>query len=353
MSIRHLLLFCTLPALMGTALSEPHNHLRGDIRIMFYNVENYFDTADNPHTNDNEFLPLGVKEWTYKRYRNKTVNIYKTIVAVGEQEPPEIICFAEVENQKVLYDLINSTPLSKYPYSVVHYDSPDQRGIDVGIIYRSDRIRIRQSKAISVKNPANSAWVTRDILYVEGSAGENNSFHLFVNHWPSRLGGVKKSEINRNLAGQTLRKHVNDILENDSCANIIITGDFNDEPFNRSITEILGAVKFTSRGKCSNLYNLSASLAATCKCGTYRYRSEWDMFDQFIVSGAMLVNDKNSLTTCISCIHVAQHHFLLTNDEKYGGKQPSRTYLGPAYKGGFSDHLPVYLDIYFNDVEIK
>ncbi len=320
---------------------------RGDIRIMFYNTENFFDTDNDSLKNDEEFLPDGTKHWTPARYYAKTLNLYKTIVAVGEEEPPEIICLAEIENKHVLQELIYNTPLEKYPYRIIHFDSPDRRGIDVGILYRSDIVAAIAGYPLNISFPGNTMKATRDILYFKTLIHSGDTLHVFVNHWPSRMGGIKKSEPYRMFVAKVLRKSIDSILYHDRCAQIVVTGDFNDEPTSPSIKVSLKTHKSGFPYQCGILYNLSESLADKFNCGTYRYRTSWNMFDQIMVSGALLKNTGNELHTCEACVHIADFDFLLTEDEKYGGRKPFRTYTGPSYNGGFSDHLPVYLDIYY------
>ncbi len=319
---------------------------RGDLRIMFYNTENLFDTFNDSLTNDEEFLPKGDKNWTYNRFRSKIINLYKTIVAIGENEPPEIICLAEVENKFVLLELINNTPLEKYSYEIVHFESPDRRGIDVGLLYRKDVIKSQTGHAIKIEFPNDLLKTTRDILYFEAVFNSGDTLYVFVNHWPSRVGGATKSEPFRMRAASVLRKSVDSLLFFNPCAQVIITGDFNDDPSNSSIKDSLQVKNSLAPFYCNKLYNLSERLSETCQCGTYRYRSTWNMFDQFIVSGALLTID-HGLKTCDTCIQIADFDFLLIDDEKFGGNKPYRTYLGPVYKGGFSDHLPIYLDLYY------
>ena len=318
---------------------------RGDIRIMFYNVENFFDTYDDSLTADNEFLPESEKEWNYFRYKEKTINLFKTIAAVGEVLPPEIICFAEIENYNVLYEIANNTPLEKYDYEIVHFDSPDIRGIDVGLLFRRNIISKLEAKRIPVLFPFNSNQTSRDILYFKALMLKSDTVHLFVNHWPSRRGGEILTAPYRKEVAQILKTRTDSILKSNPCANIIITGDFNDEPSNESLTEGLNALTEIHSTTCLSLYNLSGRLQNLCKCGSYRYKSDWNMFDQFIVSGNLLT-DRDGMKTCVDCLQIAKFDFLLIEDKKYGGYKPYRTYQGPVYKGGFSDHLPVYLDLF-------
>jgi hypothetical protein len=317
---------------------------RGDIRVMFYNTENFFDTIDDPHTNDNEFLPGSQYQWNKSKYYKKIQSIYQVIAAVGEERPPEIIGLSEIENRKVLNDLIFHTPIEKYPYKIIHKDSPDPRGIDVALLYRSDMMKCIGSDYITICFPGNKDKTTRDILYFKALIN-NDTLHVFVNHWPSRRGGQKKSDPSRSFVAGVLKQKTDSIFKINPNARIVITGDFNDEPCNRSIVSELRAIRYSDEVQAWNLYNLSWNMKVKCKCGTYRHGYSWEMLDQFIVSGTLLM--KGNISTCPECNHIGEFKFLLNEDNKYGGYRPFRTYQGPAYKGGFSDHLPVYLDIYF------
>jgi predicted extracellular nuclease len=332
-----------------TRAQGPEFQKRGDIRIMFYNTENFFDTIDDKLTQDNDYLPGSKLNWDNSRYRGKIKHIYQSIAAVGELSPPELIGMAEIENRKVLSDLIYLSPLEKYNYKIIHKDSPDPRGIDVGLLYRADKIKCLQSAFFEIVFPGNQRKKTRDILYFKGLIN-NDTIHLFINHWPSRKGGQKKSEPNRKLVASILKQKVDSLLTINPVANIIITGDFNDQPEDKSLSLYLGAIKDSEITNDGKLYNLSWPLKEDCNCGTYRLGANWDMLDQFIVSGSIL-KPNNNILTCNQCLHIGEFSFLLKEDEKFGGFKPFRTYLGPAYKGGFSDHLPVYLDLYFGKVD--
>lgn len=326
--------------------SNGYKNERGDIRLMFYNVENYFDTQNDSLTADDEFLPDSDKDWNYYRYNEKTLHLFKTIVAVGEILPPEIICFAEIENESVLFELVKNTPLEKYEYEIVHFNSPDFRGIDVGLIFRKDAFKKLAAQKIPVCFPLNPQRTTRDILYFKVLTIRSDTLHLFVNHWPSRRGGQKVSEPYRIIAAMALKAKTDSILTINPYAKIIITGDFNDEPHDESLTLGLSALTPEEPLISTSLYNLSASLHERCKCGSYRYGAHWNMLDQFIVSGNLLMAG-DGIKTCYQCIDIAQFNFLLIEDKKYGGVKPFRTYQGPIYKGGFSDHLPIYLDLFY------
>jgi len=181
------------------------------LRLMFYNVENFFDTEKDPKINDNDFLPEGSMRWTQKRYLDKRNRIARVITNVGEWDPPALVGLCEIENRGVLDDLIKNTPLSKYPYSIVHKESPDPRGIDVALLYRSDYLKCIAQQFIHVKF-ADPRRRTRDILYATFSVSNGDTLHVFVNHWPSRGGGQKQTEPNRLLTASLVRQKVDSIF---------------------------------------------------------------------------------------------------------------------------------------------
>ena len=314
------------------------------IRLMFYNVENYFDTKDDPNTNDNAFLPEGSMRWTQKRYIEKRNNIFRVIANVGEWDPPALVALCEIENRDVLIDLIKNTPLEKYPYSIVHKDSPDQRGIDVALLYRSDYIKCIAQQFICVRFPDNIRR-TRDILYATFITTSNETLHVFVNHWPSRFGGQRDSEPSRILAASLMREKVDSIFSRNSMANIVITGDFNDDPIDKSLISGLKALTDTAQSKPSSLFNLSAYKMKE-STGTIKYQGKWSIFDQMIVSGGLL---RGTFRTDVTQCHIFRVYYLFEPDKRYQGVKPFRTYIGLRYNNGFSDHLPVYLDILINN----
>lgn len=327
---------CLLIVLLLVSVQIRLSAQRGDMRLMFYNLENLFDTIDNPDTRDDEFSVNGEKHWDNYRYWRKIKQTYQVIAAAGEQKPPEILGVCEVESFLPLHNLIYNTPLSKYPYSIVHQDSPDKRGIDVALLYQSENLRLIHKEFITVKFPSEPDKTTRDVLLTSFLA-QNDTLHVFVNHWPSRLGGQAYSEPFRVHVAGIIRKKVDSIQQKNPQARIIIMGDFNDEPNNKSLMVL----------KSSNLVNLSEELLNTCNCGTYKYKSYWNMLDQILVSASL--KEKDSWHIIPGSLKIYRQDFLLENDETNGGKKPYRTYLGPRYLGGYSDHLPILLDVYFSD----
>lgn len=313
-------------------------------RLMFYNVENLFDTENDPNTNDDEFTPGGSRHWTNKRFYSKLNNIYKVIVAVGGWEPPTVVGLCEVENLLVLQKLIFETPLKKFGYDIVHFDSPDSRGIDAAMIYRKDKFTPLHSEPIPVTFPDDPLSKTRDILYVKGLIGDLEMVHIFINHWPSRYGGYMETKPKRNRAAEILKHKTDSLFAINPAVSIVIMGDFNDGPEDQSISEFLQAKKPIAEPQTINLYNLMTVERSGWKFGTLKYREYWDTFDQVIVSGGLL-SGQSALSVNPNQEVIFRGDFLLQPDERYMGMQLFRTYSGFKYLGGFSDHLPVYVDV--------
>lgn len=312
-------------------------------RVMFYNTENLFDPFNDSLTNDEEYTPMGVRHWTWDKMNQKINGIYKTIAAVGEWDPPVFVGMCEVENGMVLYRLTHETPLLKFDYRIIHHESPDPRGIDVALLYRSDLFVLQESKFFQVAFPDEPQRKTREILYVRGILSGIDTLHVFVNHWPSKYGGELESESARFAAANTLKQKVDSIKIFYPDARILIMGDFNDEPESVPLVEKLGACKSIDEGCPSGLINISAILKSNGQ-GSYKYQGAWGMIDQIIVSESLL-DKKHGLWTDPSKASVFKANFLLEPDEAFVGDKPFRTFVGYKYHGGFSDHLPVYIDL--------
>jgi predicted extracellular nuclease len=314
------------------------------LRLAFYNVENLFDTINDPATNDDEFTPAGLRGWYFSRYLDKLDHIYKTITALGEWDPPAVVGFCEIENREVLYDLVAKTPFIKNGYEIIHQDSPDKRGIDVGLIYHPTFFKPITFRAIRVDISNDSSSTTRDILYVCGKIFKTDTVHIFINHWPSRSGGQAKSEPRRMIAAATLKLYVDSILTQNSKSNIVIMGDFNDEPGDKSLYETLGAKEDSLPHNKTDLFNGMYTYFKK-GMGTEKFQDHWHCLDQVIMSYALL--DKNNPVVMASP-SIFRASWLIEPDEKYLGDRPYRTYAGPKYLGGYSDHLPVYVDLIRN-----
>lgn len=314
------------------------------VKIMTYNVENLFDNKDDSLYNDSEYLYGGSRGWNYERYRQKLYNISKVIVASGEWDPPALIGLCEIENYNVLYELTHKTGLKNLNYRIVHYESPDARGVDVGLLYLPDKFRLLNSRPISVQLP-NTMATTRDILYASGKLTNGDTLHVFVNHFPSRLGGELESEERRVEAARRLRDACDSLFAINKAAKIVIVGDFNDMPDNNSIRVTLGAKSLLDNATVTNdnLYNLTYKFHKQPNMGSYRHRDQWNMLDQIIVSGALLGSESKTTVSEESVIIFAPDWLL--EDDKIVGKRPFRTYIGLKYNNGYSDHLPVLVDL--------
>jgi predicted extracellular nuclease len=303
-----------------------------EFKVMFYNVENFFDIKDDPDTNDDDYTPEGVNHWNMHRFIRKRNNIYKTVIAAGRGQVPHIIGLCEVENRYVLRQLTEQTPLSKYNYGIVHYDSPDRRGIDVALLYLKDSFAVIASQACKVPGK------TRDILYVKGTTNGGDTLHFFVNHWTSKWGGAA-SENSRTIAARVLKQLADSIFNDSRNANICIMGDFNDYPDSKPV-KILDAKPLHTNEGNGYLYNMSLHLQDDNQ-GSIKFQNKWELIDLFFVSGNLLFN-KTGLTCSAGSIEIFSADFLMETVTGEG-KSPKRTYRGPAYIGGFSDHLPVIL----------
>jgi len=305
--------------------------------IVFYNVENLFDTRDDSLTADEEFTPLNEKHWTRQRFDDKIKMIYKALISAGNGQFPDIIGLAEVENLWVLEQLIAKTPLSKVPYGIIHKDSPDPRGIDVALLYRKDRVKPIDYEHIPVSGKGKYRFRSRDILHFTAQMG-TEQIHFFVNHWPSRSGGYIETREKRDITARILRKYIDSLLVKNSSPNILLMGDFNAAPKEKCFTDILKAHPYPGNNNSSCLINLSTLWTKRAE-GTLRNGGQWELFDQIICSGNMLSNKAVKIE--IEQSGICNFEFLLEPDQTYLGKKPFRTYLGPKYHGGTSDHLPV------------
>lgn len=315
-----------------------------DFKVVSYNVENYFDYQHDSLKLDQEYLPGGIRGWNSQKYHAKQNHISQVIAAIGGWNPPTIVGLYEVENEKCMYELTNYSPLKNLKYKYIHYESPDARGIDVAMMYQSDMFKPIKSFPISINFP-DDVYKTRDLLYVSGKIPTGDTLHLFFCHFPSRLGGELESEDRRSFVASTLRSKVDSIFETNLEAKIIIMGDFNDYPSNISIEKTLGASQLSDSIRSNKLYNLAFALQEK-GIGSHKFEAEWGMLDQIIVSGSLLNPEKKIFTTQ-SDMHVFNADFLLLDDEKYLGKKAFRTYNGMKYQGGYSDHLPVYVDLWY------
>lgn len=312
-----------------------------DITIAFYNVENLFDTIDDPITNDAEFLPDGKQKWDSKRYEHKLDQMSKVLSSIDTLNFPAIIGLCEVENRLVLEDLIKHPNLKDANYSIIHKDSPDFRGIDNALIYKADLYTPITNEWINVSFPFDTTYTTRDILYTMGVIYGTDTLHIFVNHWTSRWGGAEVTEPKRFYIAKLIKSYTDKILTSDPRANIIIMGDLNDNPTDKSIVEHLLAKPLDSNITNQALYNTSTAKFLAGE-GSLYYRS-WDLFDQIIVSGNLL-DTEHGLMLQSNDINIFKPDWVLFTDNN-GVKRPNRTASGNRYYGGFSDHLAVSITL--------
>ena len=315
-------------------------------RVVSYNVENLFDIRHDSLKNDHEFLPTSTRHWNYSRYRKKLNDLARTPLALGEWNPPALVALCEVENDSVLRDLTQRSALREagYRYLVTH--SADERGIDVALLYRRELFKPLTSQNIRIHQLHPQARPTRDILHVSGLLLNGDTLDVLVVHFPSRSGGAKVSEPYRLQAARRVKQTTDSLMAIRHYPQILLLGDFNDYPTNQSIRDVLQAEALPTDEAPDEkrLYHLLARKAKEQKhYGSYKYQGEWGLLDHLIVSGNLL-KPSAPLYTHEGQADVARLPFLLVPDPKYGGEQPFRTYLGPRYQGGISDHLPVWAD---------
>jgi len=310
--------------------------------VAFWNLQNLFDTIDDPAIDDEEFLPESELEWTEDRLDKKMYNLARIIRAMNDGNGPDLLGVCEVENQAVLNSMINKF-LPDLKYKTAYLESPDNRGIDNGLIFKAEKFKLLNVQADTVH--LSDGWPTRLIFGANLLSNENKKITVFVNHWPSRSGGQLESEPKRISAAQTLRNSVDRIFQTDSLANIFIIGDFNDDPVDVSVLEtlVVHPVKCDSSNldyeieSGKKLYNLSYESYEKGE-GSYKYRDTWNMLDQIIVSGSIIIG--NDLNYICNSFEVFKPEIIVTKSGKYEGT-PFPTYGGRRYLSGFSDHFPV------------
>jgi len=340
--MKRLLLIITILTFTLCINSQDLTSPRNSLTVVFYNVENLFDITNDPNTNDDEFTPESPKQWNDEKYQKKISDLAKVLSSVNEKELPVLIGLAEVENSKVLEDLVASSRLKKGKYGIAHFDSKDERGIDVALLFNTEKIELLDSRAIPVIFSKDIQDKTRDILYARCRIKGENVYHIFVNNWPSRSPNEQDSEIKRITAAVTLRKEVDNILNFDNNARIIIMGDFNDEPTNRSLCQILNASNKRKNISYRDLYNLMYDAHNLSGEGSLTYKDTWQMFDQIIVSQALLAKGPGYYLTCNDG-KIFRNEQVLVKDPATGTETINRTYTKDTYNGGVSDHLPVYV----------
>ncbi|MDD2385968.1 MAG: endonuclease/exonuclease/phosphatase family protein [Bacteroidales bacterium] len=311
--------------------------------IAFYNIENLFDTINDPDIYKNhEFTPESDKNWNTEKYFPKMDRIGEVIKGLGADvtgSAPAIVGLSEIENMTVLEDLVNAKPIKEYNYQIVHFDGPDYRGVDCALIYRPEYFKVTNTAMYSV-NMDDPDWKTRDQLLVTGMFdGEEMSFIIL--HWPSRSGGEKRSAPKREAAADVTRYIVDSILNDNSNAKIVCMGDLNDDPINSSVKKHLRTAAKKENAVDGTLFNPMEQLYKK-GVGSLAYRDNWNLFDQIVISPAFV--DKENKGYIYYKTIVYNKPFLMQKEGKFKG-YPFRTYVGDTYMGGYSDHFPVYIHV--------
>jgi len=303
--------------------------------ILFYNVENLFDVSNDSLILDDEFTYSGIRHWSFSRMRDKFQKISRVILNVGQWHPPVLVGLCEVENSKVLNLLLNETNLYDFGYRVVHYDSADERGIDVALFYLNQRFDVITSESLPI-NFGEGERPTRDILYVKGVIDNVDTLHILVNHWSSRYGGSSATQWKREFAAQRLRVFCDSLYSYNNENLIIVMGDFNEGHRSELFSEHLKVGKLENE----EVNLISPALYLPANVGSIKFNYHWQLYDQIILSRRFF-DIESPIFIEDPKIDIIDFPFLLERDDEYGGYKPFRTYVGMRYNGGFSDHLPV------------
>jgi hypothetical protein len=311
--------------------------------IGFYNLENLFDTEDDPDINDEEFLPNGTRQWTPEVYREKQRNMARVISELGTSLTPDglaVLGVAEIENRRVLEDLVQEPALAARNYQIVHYDSPDRRGIDVGLLYHPKYFTVQSSMAIPlvIYREDGERSYTRDILYVEGLL-DGDPLHILVNHWPSRRGGESATQPLRNAAALICKQVKDSLLQLDPRAKVVVMGDLNDDPVSPSVKKVLAAKAKKEDLRQGDFFNPMYDFFKK-GIGTMAYRDAWSLFDQIIISEGLASDDQWGYRFYKAQVH--NPPYLIQQEGQFKG-YPYRTFDFDNYIAGYSDHFPVHI----------
>ncbi|WP_026309560.1 endonuclease/exonuclease/phosphatase [Niabella aurantiaca] len=336
-----LLMLTVISGCCISASAQPRSY-RSAI-IAFYNLENFYDTIFHEKHDDETFTPRGTKAYTGAVFNEKTTRLATVISRIGTNvnpDGPALLGVSEVENSTVLNALVRHPLLAGRNYRYVHYDSKDARGADVALLYNPRYFRVLKSRALYVLLPrgAKTSVYTRDILWVTGLL-DGERVHVFVNHWPSRYGGEKKSEPGRMAAALTIRRFIDTLISRNPMTRIIVMGDLNDDPVNHSVTKGLQTTENANLIKMGELYNPWTALYKN-GAGTLAYQDAWSLFDQILISEAFLDRAQSGFFFYKNAIFKKDD--LIENIGPYKG-YPLRSYAGDVYRGGYSDHFPVFV----------
>ncbi len=307
------------------------------VAIAFYNLENFYDTLNDPNKDDDEFTPKGINSYTPAVFLKKVENLSDVVSRLGTDQNPDGIAFmgvAEVENQDVVEALCNSPKLKSRHLKCIVFDGPDKRSIDCGFIYNPKYFKVQQARSLTVPLPAGES-PTRDVLYVTGKLN-GEVVHVFVNHWPSRRGGEAATRPKRNLAASVSRKVIDSLMKIDPNTKVVVMGDLNDDPINESVTKVIGAKAKISEVKPGDMFNPFTSFYKK-GLGTLAYQDTWGLFDQIIISYGFL-NAQPNIAQFQEAM-VFNRGFMIEKEGQYKG-YPKRSYVGGNWNDGYSDHFP-------------
>lgn len=344
-------LLLLLTALLAWATPSVHAQ-KHRFRVVQYNVENLFDTCHAAGHADAEFTPTAERRWDSRRYWAKLSRLGRAIAAAGGDAPAALVALCEVENDSVARDLTRRTLLTRLGYKYLITHSRDARGMNVALLYQPELFLPVEKDSLRIPFDIRRERPTRDILHVAGELQSGDTLDVFVCHLPSRRGGSARTDAYRRRATRLLRRATDSIAALRHRPALLVMGDFNDEPRNGSLRKELAAVlppgaADTAACRPERLYLLSAHLKAPGGVeGTYKFQGRWNRLDHILVNGSLLRPGGPLLTSAALC-RIYAPHFLIEPDPSDGGVKPDRTYLGPFYHGGLSDHLPLVLDLWW------
>ncbi len=306
----------------------------------YYNLENLFDTIDSENVRDSEYLPNSKKQWNSERYYYKLDQMARVLSEIATDKTPDglaVFGISEIENRMVVEDLVKRETLKDRNYQIVHYNSPDRRGIDVALVYNPKYFKLIHSYSAPIID-ADTNFKTRDQLVVTGLL-KGEEVHFIVNHWPSRSGGEKRSKPKRNAAAKLSRSLADSLIAINPNAKVMIMGDLNDDPTDQSVAKILKATDDKSKLKDGYFFNPYMTLHRN-GIGTLAYRDSWNNFDQIILTPALVTEDRSKWSYYKA--NIFKKPYMINQEGKYKG-YPKRTHAGGKFQGGFSDHFPVYI----------
>lgn len=325
--------------LVGFGFSSCAQNTPNKAIIGFYNLENLFDTINDPHKNDEQFLPQGDYQWTSERYLHKLDRLSQVIADMAKMDGGLVVLgVSEVENEQVLLDLCATERLKPYGLKVCHHESPDRRGVDVSFLYNPKRFRIIDTAAFPLVVPNQPEFISRDQWLMTGILDNTDTLYILVNHWPSKSGGEKRSLPGRLAAGNLSHDIAANIMSKHPGAKLILMGDLNDTPNSKAIMECLGTKTNTKNLQPNELFNPMWKMYRD-GIGSYAYRDSWEMLDNIVISGGLVYPAKGYQ---YQSAHVFRKDYLFTKSGSYAG-YPYRMFAGGVYQGGYSDHLPVYI----------